>query len=185
MQNWNLKLLATLAISWSLFQLWYASPLPFILDFGKIIDVPVMGNDGNDYSKNYLSLNEYPSFKLLKNGKEIDLIGEVQPWSNNMIHHISKLYVQKHVPNKITIQNIYPNPFNPTTSITFIVPITNHINLSIYDIYGKEVMSLVNKELMPGVHSIDWNASNFSSGIYFARLFMNHNISTQKLILIK
>ena len=40
LKNWNLKLVATIAISWSLFQLWYASPLPFILDFGKIIDVP-------------------------------------------------------------------------------------------------------------------------------------------------
>ena len=39
LKNWNLKLVATIAISWSLFQLWYASPLPFILDFGKIIDV--------------------------------------------------------------------------------------------------------------------------------------------------
>ena len=40
LQGWNLKLVALVAISWSLFQLWYASPLPFILDFGKIIDVP-------------------------------------------------------------------------------------------------------------------------------------------------
>ena len=40
LKNWNLKLVAIIAISWSLFQLWYASPLPFILDFGKIIDVP-------------------------------------------------------------------------------------------------------------------------------------------------
>ena len=40
LKNWNLKLVATIAVSWSLFQLWYASPLPFILDFGKIIDVP-------------------------------------------------------------------------------------------------------------------------------------------------
>ena len=40
LKNWNLKLVAIIAITWSLFQLWYASPLPFILDFGKIIDVP-------------------------------------------------------------------------------------------------------------------------------------------------
>ena len=40
LKNWNLKLVAAIAVSWSLFQLWYASPLPFILDFGKIIDVP-------------------------------------------------------------------------------------------------------------------------------------------------
>ena len=40
LKNWNLKLVAIIAISWSLFQLWYASPFPFILDFGKIIDVP-------------------------------------------------------------------------------------------------------------------------------------------------
>ena len=40
LKSWNLKLVAFIAISWSLFQLWYASPLPFILDFGKLIDVP-------------------------------------------------------------------------------------------------------------------------------------------------
>ena len=40
LKSWNLKLVGLLAISWSLFQLWYASPLPFLLDFGKLIDVP-------------------------------------------------------------------------------------------------------------------------------------------------
>ncbi len=88
-------------------------------------------------------------------------------------------------PNSFTLEQNYPNPFNPTTRITYSITKTDFVKLSVYNILGKEIISLVNKEEEAGQHEVEFNASKLSSGIYFYRLQAGNNIQTRKMILMK
>ena len=79
----------------------------------------------------------------------------------------------------------YPNPFNPNTTIRFEIPMQQHINLTVYDILGREVKSLYNDIAMPGVIAIDFNAKDLASGIYLYQLKTNDFTITKKMILLK
>lgn len=79
----------------------------------------------------------------------------------------------------------YPNPFNPTTSIKFILYKDSKVKLKIYDVLGKEIVILIDENLQPGTYEINWNASNYSSGIYYYRLFAGDFIETKKMVLLK
>ena len=94
------------------------------------------------------------------------------------------------IPEQYSIHNIYPNPFNPVTNITYGLPEYTKVNIIIYDLSGKQVQSLVNGFQGPGYHSVDWNADNYSSGMYLVRMYTNGStfgeyVSTQKILLIK
>ncbi|MFZ1291885.1 MAG: alpha-amylase family glycosyl hydrolase [Melioribacteraceae bacterium] len=79
----------------------------------------------------------------------------------------------------------YPNPFNPTTKISFQLPKPSIVTLKIYDVLGREIETLLNKEMKKGKFDINFNASNLSSGVYFYRLQFGNLIETKKLLLIK
>jgi Secretion system C-terminal sorting domain len=93
-------------------------------------------------------------------------------------------------PYKFKLYQNYPNPFNPTTNFEFQITDfpkerSGFVTLKIYNILGKEVSTLVNKDLPSGDYKYQWNASGFSSGIYFYQLKVNEFIDTKKLILLK
>lgn len=92
-------------------------------------------------------------------------------------------------PQNFTLIQNYPNPFNPTTKIAFDLPYESVIKLAIYDMTGKEVEVLINEQLQSGFYEYQWNASGFSSGTYFYRIFSNsgeHKYSdVKKMILIR
>ena len=79
----------------------------------------------------------------------------------------------------------YPNPFNPETTIKFALPKAANVNLKIYDVLGRYIKTLVNEELEPGYHTINFNASNLTSGVYFYTLKSGDFFSVKKFILIK
>ena len=83
------------------------------------------------------------------------------------------------------LYNAYPNPFNPVTAIKYAVPEASHLSISIYDMIGREIAELYNGSQVPGFHTVIWDASEVSSGIYFAKMIAGEYISTQKLMLIK
>jgi formylglycine-generating enzyme required for sulfatase activity len=89
----------------------------------------------------------------------------------------------------VLFQN-FPNPFNPSTTIKFQVsnaglhPI-NFVKLCVFDIVGKEVEVLVNEKLNSGTYTVTWDASNYSSGIYFCKMITDNMVSTKKMILIR
>ena len=92
------------------------------------------------------------------------------------------------VPSRSSLYPGYPNPFNPVTTIRFDIPISETLSatsLHVFDLNGRMVVSLMDEMVEPGNHDIKWDASNFSSGIYFVRLISSSKIHTQKLILIK
>lgn len=79
----------------------------------------------------------------------------------------------------------YPNPFNPTTNIVYSVKQTGKVKLVVYDIIGKEVATLVNKEQAAGKYNLEFKANNLSSGIYFYSLQTNAGTITKKMMLLK
>ncbi len=79
----------------------------------------------------------------------------------------------------------YPNPFNPSTEISFELYISSVVKLTIYDITGREIDVLVNGELNPAAHKFTWNGTNYSSGVYFYRLETNGFTQTKKMLLVK
>gem|GEM_PF-3483221 len=78
----------------------------------------------------------------------------------------------------------YPNPFNPTTTIVFQIPHKIYVTLEIYNVVGQKVKMLVNSELKAGQHSVLWNASDQTSGIYFCIIRANNFSKSIKLVLL-
>ena len=85
----------------------------------------------------------------------------------------------------IGLNRSYPNPFNPVTNINYSLPKMANVSLTVYDMTGREIVALYNGTQTPGYHTINWNASEQSSGIYFVKMNAGRYISTQKLMLIK
>ncbi|MEX2364465.1 MAG: T9SS type A sorting domain-containing protein [Balneolaceae bacterium] len=86
---------------------------------------------------------------------------------------------------RISLNQNYPNPFNPSTVISFSIPQNSHVNLAVYDVTGKQVAELANSRMAAGNHTVDFNASNLSSGIYIYKLTADNQVFTRKLTLIK
>lgn len=87
--------------------------------------------------------------------------------------------------NKIRLNDNFPNPFNPTTKISFNLPVSSNVKLSIYDISGREVALLENNVLQSGNYQYEWNAAQYSSGTYFYRIEAEGFVQTKKMLLIK
>jgi hypothetical protein len=79
----------------------------------------------------------------------------------------------------------YPNPFNPSTKISFSVPRTGDVSLKVYDMLGKEVTTLVDKEMNAGSYTVDFNASNLASGVYLYRIQSGSFVQTRQMVLLK
>lgn len=88
-------------------------------------------------------------------------------------------------PTEFSLQQNFPNPFNPSTQIKFSVPQTSDVKVLITDLLGREVATLVNDNLGAGNYSVDFNANNLSSGIYFYTLIADNFKQSKKMILMK
>jgi len=89
------------------------------------------------------------------------------------------------IPSVYGLYQNYPNPFNPKTDILFDLPKESFVKLIVYDALGKEVSILANQNLKAGSYKIDWDATNYPSGIYFYKIEAGDFSSTKKMILIK
>ncbi len=89
------------------------------------------------------------------------------------------------IPSEFSLSQNYPNPFNPTTIIKYSVPSNEYVSLKIYDVLGKEVVTLVNQEMNAGSYEVQFDASQFTSGVYIYRLITEDLAITKKMILIK
>ncbi|MCB0721740.1 MAG: T9SS type A sorting domain-containing protein [Ignavibacteriae bacterium] len=89
------------------------------------------------------------------------------------------------VPSKYTLYQNYPNPFNPSSTIKFDIPENTSVKLRIYDMLGREVVTLYDGFMSAGSYEATWNASRYSSGVYFYRLETDGFIQTKRMVLVK
>jgi len=88
-------------------------------------------------------------------------------------------------PTIFALSQNYPNPFNPITTIEYQIPKTSQVDLSIYNLLGQKVATLVTEKLTPGNYKYTWDASGFASGIYYYKLSTPEFTKTKKLILLQ
>ncbi|MEO6695008.1 MAG: T9SS type A sorting domain-containing protein, partial [Ignavibacteria bacterium] len=99
--------------------------------------------------------------------------------------------ISQNVPDNFYLSQNYPNPFNPVTKINYTIgtsqlSISSFISLKVYDALGKEVAVLVNKKLNAGKYEVEFDGSDFASGIYFYSLYINENLmETKRMLLVK
>ena len=89
------------------------------------------------------------------------------------------------IPKSFTLHQNYPNPFNPITTLRYDLPQETDVTLTIYDITGRMVQTLVNELQQSGVKKVIWNASDVSSGVYIYRIQAGNFTQTRKMILLK
>ncbi|MCX6157090.1 MAG: T9SS type A sorting domain-containing protein [Ignavibacteriae bacterium] len=125
------------------------------------------------FADNKLNSGNY-SYRI----KQVDFNGNFEYFSLNSGIEIG-------APKKFTLAQNYPNPFNPSTKIDYEIPSDSKVNITIYDISGKEVQQIVNEYQKAGYYTAQFNASRLSSGTYFYKLTSGIDILTKKMTLIK
>ena len=157
---------------------------------GEYTDIPAMGYDANNSNTaGYSEHGSHISFKVYdaSEGELVDMNlndGE-NVWTNNTMTVVS-MSDSASLPTEVSLSKAYPNPFNPSTTISYDVPDNNmEISLVVYDVRGRMVAELANGMREQGRYDVIWNAENQSSGVYFMKLVAGNTMKTQKMMLVK
>ena len=89
------------------------------------------------------------------------------------------------MPAQFSLSQNYPNPFNPGTTITFGLPKSTDVRLSVFDVLGREVSVLVHERRNAGVHEVKFDGSGLASGVYFCRIQAGDFIQANKMLVVK
>jgi hypothetical protein len=93
--------------------------------------------------------------------------------------------VMADVPKKHSLNQNFPNPFNPSTTIEFALPKTEFVILNVFNVLGQQVASLVSEKLNPGIHKYQWQAENLPSGLYYCRMRAGEYEQVRKMVLLR
>jgi hypothetical protein len=137
----------------------------------------VRGAGTTTEAQSYSFLDRTASGKVQYRLKQIDFDGQFE--YSNIIE------VDAGLPKQFALEQNYPNPFNPTTTISYQLPVASQVSLKVYDVLGREVMTLVNGKQEAGVYNLSLNGATLSSGIYFYRLQSGNFVQTKKMMLVK
>lgn len=144
----------------------------------------------NIYSEQGISIGE--SFKKVVNDEEFfftfprkDLLGIFGDPSLTLKFDILAATENDELVNEFFLHQNYPNPFNPTTVISFSLPETTNIELKIFDVLGREITTLIHGIMQEGNHSVEFDASELSSGIYLYQIRAGEFRNTKKMLLIR
>lgn len=118
----------------------------------------INGNTVYDFTDNNLNSGKYV-YRI----KQIDYNGNFEYFDLNGVVNVG-------TPSKVALGQNYPNPFNPVTNIGYDIPQDANVSLKIYDITGREVVTLVNENQTAGFHVVKFNAASISSGMYFYKI---------------
>lgn len=111
-------------------------------------------------------------------------------WPNESDTASVKVSYEIIIPDGFQLYNAHPNPFNPTTAISYEIPVASHVVLTIYDLLGNEIKTLVNKQESSGIKTVVWDATNqaneaMSTGVYLYQIQAGKFIQTKKVLLVK
>jgi beta-lactamase class A len=161
-------------------------------------DVYVANTNGVAGSYNYGKTWELVSYGLLSKNCQV-ITGDmnlllVSPayfgvWKlplskNNASTSFSKIE-NNTLPSEYKLQQNYPNPFNPVTRIDYDLPADVNVSIKIFDVAGREIKTLVNENQEAGYYTMEFNASNLASGVYFYRIIAGDFLEVKRMVLIK
>ncbi len=106
-------------------------------------------------------------------------------WQRNLVSVPVNITSTGNIPDNFMLSQNYPNPFNQSTVIDFKIPISSRVKIKIYDLTGKEIVTILDEHKIAGEYKITFNANNLTSGIYFYRMLVNEKAYTRKMIIIK
>ena len=154
---------------------------------GEYTDVPVMGVDSDNYQNTvgYCNAGDDISFKVLdaSSGDLVPMDADMElTWTNMGLPIVNLVDA---IPLDASLGSAYPNPFNPTTTLSYVVPSDMNVTLSIYDMRGRLVDELVNSVQTRGMHQVTWNADYYASGVYMVKLLTGSTVNVQKIMLVK
>ena len=95
------------------------------------------------------------------------------------------VFVENQKPSEFSLLANHPNPFNPSTTITYSIAKPGRTNLAVYDLLGRKVATLADGAMTPGEYSVTWSAQGFASGVYFCRMEQGGLIRTHKMLLVR
>ena len=134
---------------------------------------------GNSNSPKEYSFTDVPQggTKFQYRLKQIDTDGKFQ--------YSTAINVEIGIPSQYELKQNTPNPFNPTTIISYSLPKDGFVTLNVYDIIGREVASLVNEYQKAGIYSVTFDGSKFSSGVYICKITSSKYTASIKMLLVK
>jgi hypothetical protein len=155
---------------------------------GEYTDVPAMGFDSfsADRTADYCTPGDVVTFKVLvaSTGQLVEMDADIEAiWTSDLSMPV--LNLTDTLPLEVSLNDAYPNPFNPTTTLNYVVPSNMNVSLAIYDMRGRLVEELVNNMHERGNHHVVWNADIYASGVYMVKLTAGSSVQVQKLMLIK
>ena len=106
-------------------------------------------------------------------------------YNSKIATSVNDSYPDKTIPKDYALHQNFPNPFNPTTVISYDLPVTGTVLLKVYDLLGREAATLVNQEQEPGRYSVPFDGSKYTSGIYFYKLQSGMYSQVKKMLLVK
>lgn len=137
----------------------------------------IQGHGNSNSQKDYSFTDENPSDGIVNYRlKQIDNDGKIV-YSQEIEVEI--------IPLEVALYQNFPNPFNPTTAISYQLSAVSNVMLKVYDVLGKEVATLVNEKQNAGVYKIAFDGSKYPSGVYFYRITTGDFVQTKKLLLLK
>ncbi len=123
---------------------------------------------------------------LIIGAREIKMTGNGSTVITDLKASIALRVVGKtDLPREFALRQNYPNPFNPSTTIKYDLSVDSRVTLKVFNILGQEVVTLVSEDQKAGYRSVEWNASNMASGVYFYRLQAGDFVASRKLLLLK
>jgi len=123
--------------------------------------------------------SSYPKLAGYNNWPYLMSAGSYQNLSKQNLNYVSNL------PTEYYLSQNFPNPFNPTTQISYSLKNKGFVQLEVYNVLGQKVVELVNSVQNKGIHNVTFNGSHLSSGIYFYKIQSNGFTDVKKMLIIK
>jgi hypothetical protein len=105
--------------------------------------------------------------------------------ADTLFRTLTSVTAHEGVPKEFMLEQNFPNPFNPSTTIQYALPARSHVNLTVFNTLGQEISVLRNGEQEAGYHDVKFDGTNLPSGVYFYRMQADNYMETRKLLLLR
>lgn|GEM_PF-421736 len=129
--------------------------------------------------------NTQGAYLIQQNGEERPALQWLRTYLDSVSLPVVSVKDPAVIADNYMLMNNYPNPFNPSTNISYIIPEAGKVTLDVYDVLGRQVESLVNEYQERGSYTVRFNASNLASGVYFYRITAGKYVETKRMLLMK